>query len=1246
MQRVFKLAPNYEKAKVLLGHKLHSSQAIYALGKKRFIEKVAGALITEEEAKKIYNKAEKSYAVALAIFGEVKSLEHGSALKVLPDIEKTYNNLKHSTMKDFPDWKTLFTSPDICECEHCRSVYGPASYLTDILNFLDKRGSTTPGVSARKILFDRRPDIGEIDLNCDNSEVAIPYADLVSEILEDALVDTSVIVSNAIEPLLVEGSLNATVVTEFSTHNLEVAVDALVTIGIAGLQWFIRDSLYTYKIDKSGGQLRVKLTHQTHGNTVELKALPEYINYAAYDTILKTVLHPISLPFDLSWEETRAYLDKLGINRVAWMETFRNQTTVTPTDVEIAAEFLELSSSDENIIVSANPAAQSTFWGGLIGLEKVSVFLQRSQLEYPQLLDLLKLTFINPLTDSKILHLDTTCDTEQKTISNLDANKLDRINRFLRLWRKTGWQMWELDAAIMSTALGSGALSAPLLVKLKTFIELRVQLKLSVEELLAYYGDISIEGDQSLYKILFRNKILLNPLPDAFKVEWVTKVPFVAPVPPAPPDRTITLQLKALAAVLKLKEEEAILIQSRSLTDNDLSLTNISTFYRIASLIRKQKISAKEFYLLLDILNTGAAFNVFQSLEKTAEFIEIVELIKFAKSSIYELGYLLLQRDEGAKQLMVAEQKIINFITTGRDELQKVKDDLYSITGLPDEIAKALIGKISSVDEDAANTTTQVFNGTYTGTIIQRDTFLDTFYLPLIATASIKTKLNARDTATLADKPQKTNEAYDELNKLLKDFFQTTTSRQVIYILHADQFKLTEEVSTLILNQVMLQGTAVPLLNHWLDATLLAKDASGNYTTAITPVNFPNLFSSYRLIEKISLLQTKLPFDTSIVELLISHAADFGVLAFNELPLTAPVLNANFDKWKSYVELHQFSSSYPDNENGNLSDVLRKALPLADTEVNFLAALAAYTGWDVNELTGLKTQLGLVFPSDYRIPKTYLALDAGMNLMVTAAIQASQIALIINPSPVANDAMNVKQLVKSKYDNQQWLNTSTNIQNVMRDKKRDALIAYYTHHTVNGNTFHDSNELYNYFLLDVEMGAKEVTTRVLQAYLSVQLFVQRCLMNIEAEVDAVVTNDDDGWLQWPWMKNYRVWEANRKVFLYPENWIEPELRLDKSSFFKEMENDLMQNEINQANVENAYLSYLEKLDNVARLDVCGYYYDHETYTLHVFGRTYDDPHIYYYRTFVEDRYWTPWEKVDLEINATQLIPIVINRRIY
>jgi len=30
---------------------------------------------------------------------------------------------------------------------------------------------------------------------------------------------------------------------------------------------------------------------------------------------------------------------------------------------------------------------------------------------------------------------------------------------------------------------------------------------------------------------------------------------------------------------------------------------------------------------------------------------------------------------------------------------------------------------------------------------------------------------------------------------------------------------------------------------------------------------------------------------------------------------------------------------------------------------------------------------------------------------------------------------------------------------------------------------------------------------------------------------------------WNWLKNYRVWDANRKIFVYPENWIEPDERV-------------------------------------------------------------------------------------------------------
>ncbi|WP_205513239.1 neuraminidase-like domain-containing protein [Longitalea arenae] len=1242
IQRVFKLAPDYETSKALLEENITSSQSVYKLGKKQFTEKVA-AKIPKEKAREIYKKAERSYAASLAIIGELKSLQTGSGLAVLPNVYEAYEALE---MTELPDLKTLFFSTDNFECKDCKNIYSPAAYLTDLIKYLDKRGSTTPMQSAKKVLFKRRPDIGEIDLNCENSNTAIPYIDLVCEVLEDTLSFTTVILNPAIEAQLTEGLIHPAVFTELKAKNQDIDAKAAVTLGNA-TSWFIRDSLHTYKIEKKAGQLELSLVKQTHGTAAERNAIPEYINYTVYDTILKTQKYPHTLPFDLSWEESRSYLDKLGINRASWMESFQNKSGPAPTNIQIAGEFLGISPTERLLITTADAAGQASCWDGLANIDVVAVFLAKSGLEYTQLLTLLEQRFINPAYDSKVVHNDATADLNNKNISNLDNNKLDRIHRFLRLWRKTGWQMWELDMVLMNSRIGNTVLDEAFLIKLQHFMKLKTAMNKPVQDLVAWYGDLSISGAKPLYNALFQNKVILNPLPDAFKVALVTENPFPNPAPPAADGslRTITAQLKSLAAVLKLKEEEALQIQAKSAAADLLSLSNISTFYRIASLTRKLRISTAEYYLLLQILNTGAAFDVFADPAATSQFIELVSIIRASRFSIYELAYLLLQVNEGPRAFIPTTEIITAFITRGRDVLQKLKDDLHSLTGLPDEKAKALIGKIASVDETAANDTIQIFNGTYTGTQAARNTFLDTVYGSMINTTTLKTALNTRDGAPALDRDQRTLEAYQTFVDLLLAFLATDLSKQALYQLHEDQFKLAADINQLVLDTVHLPGLTDPLLSYWFDKDLLAKDNNGHYINTIDVANFPELFQSYQLLKKIALLQAKLPFKVEVIQLLITNAGDFGVLRFDELPVAPGTLNSHFNKWKSYVQLNQFAANYPDTESGTLVAALQKLLPVVDTEANFLQALANLTLWDPNELTELKTRIGLTYPADYLKTETYLRLDGCMNLLVTAGIQAAQIPLVINPAPIAADAIGVKQLVKSKYENEQWLNTSANIQAVIRERKRDALVTYFTHHTVNGNTFADADALFSYYLLDTEMGSKEVTTRILQANLSIQLFVQRCLMSLEAEIVADAA-EDDGWEQWDWMKYYQVWAANRKVFITPENWIEPELRLDKSSFFQELENDLMQNEVNKQNVENAYLSYLEKLDNVARLDVSGFYYEEDTYTLHVFARTYDDPHIYYYRKWVEDRYWTPWEKVDLEINATHVIPVVINRRLY
>src|SRR5438477_4893169 len=128
-----------------------------------------------------------------------------------------------------------------------------------------------------------------------------------------------------------------------------------------------------------------------------------------------------------------------------------------------------------------------------------------------------------------------------------------------------------------------------------------------------------------------------------------------------------------------------------------------------------------------------------------------------------------------------------------------------------------------------------------------------------------------------------------------------------------------------------------------------------------------------------------------------------------------------------------------------------------------------------------------------------------------------------------------------------------------------------------------ADKLFEYFLMDVQMEPCMQTSSIRHALSSVQLFIERCLMNLEPRVSSAAINAK----QWEWMKRYRVWEANRKVFLFPENWLEPELRDDKSPFFKEIESELLQSDITEDTATSALLNYMTKLHDVAKLEPCG-----------------------------------------------------------
>jgi hypothetical protein len=336
---------------------------------------------------------------------------------------------------------------------------------------------------------------------------------------------------------------------------------------------------------------------------------------------------------------------------------------------------------------------------------------------------------------------------------------------------------------------------------------------------------------------------------------------------------------------------------------------------------------------------------------------------------------------------------------------------------------------------------------------------------------------------------------------------------------------------------------------------------------------------------------------------------------------------------------------------------LRNALPTRETRlIDVLTAgdetmarerLSALSGWDSDTFAGLTFE-------QLRTVSALAKLRQQLSLSKRLGVDPDQLSQWTTQPPDAAQVRQIQQVVKAKYDEERWLEVARPLQDQLRERRRDALVAFLLGRAEQWlpeetmaelerqGRLPEATMLYDRLLIDVEMNACQLTSRIKQASAVVQLFIQRCLMGLEGDNTIAPRQARE----WQWMKNYRVWEANRKVFLYPENWIEPDLRDDKTPLFIELENALLQQDVTQENVETAVIRYLEQLNDVAKLEIVGMYVEQEEVdTLHVFGRTNGIPHRYYYRRRVRE-IWTPWEKVELDIEGDHLIPVIWNRRLY
>ncbi len=1180
LQRVARVAPKGQDEAVVGGLLTKGYGSAFSITRKSrdsFVRHTAEEFGSESIAADVYRNAQFQTSRTLGAY----SLLHPS---LSDPLAKAIGGISDKVSSD-ATWSSLFGNVDFCSCEHCGSIYSPASYLVDLLAWLDSHESG--GKTAFDRLDARRPDIKRIQLSCDNTNTVLPYVDLVNEILEDRILSLPTVDGTAVP-------------------------DA------------------------------------TTATTDEILADPEYMHPEVYDDHLAKEVYPWLLPFDLWGELGRVYFEHLGVRRSDLMETLARKNT--PSLVGISAERLRLSMRQWRILTGAERHPVWAYWGYRseapkgtnfkIDLAVVSNFLTRGDLEYDDLLDLLHSRFANP---RNITIVGDGCNTDDMTLQTLDDDTdLERMNSFLRLWRNRGWSLLDTDKALH--ALNRVSIDDATLHALADLDRLQDLTKAPLLDVLCWWSVIDTFEDRpekdepikSLYQRVFLNRAV-----DAAAEQ--PDFPLALDLSHTALSHTVSWdEVRAiLGAALRIDDAELSLLvddtldgipnEQRVVSGTNATLEDLSALYRNVSLARAVKLTVSDLLGVLSL--TGINPFKVEDTAATVRLIEAVDDIRASGFSLDELHYLHEHDAEAETRVGVTDEAISQTLVEIRDGLAAIENEFVVAADPNGEITARYFAVI--LDDVAASA---VITALQTEADATNHTELAQILVDNLG------GLFTFDAEALIARP--VEQRFDELLPHLVSYLKETESDAlVIEKLSTFTGRGLDSIEDLLSFRVsmIIDGTQVPASTGLRESPYTLTE-----TVEITIDDDPEAFAALRRIYKASLVLTKLGIDIDEQVSLFDVGVRNGLLNPVLLPTQPqPIAPGSWDTWTRLVDLFSLRRGLPGGEPSlvELLQMLDSDEDPTVAEDNFLNELAARTTWMREDIDTLVAAFGFQFPKDWRDGQAMEKLVDAFALIRRAGVSALQADTWAVANIDAAQAEALRLAAKSKHDEAQWPAIARGLRDPVREKQRAALVAYLMGKVAD---YSDENDLYDDLLIDVEMDPCMLTSRIKQAISSVQLFVQRAFLNLEAKVEFTRTDRD----QWEWMKNYRVWEANRKIFLYPENWIEPELRSTKSELFEQFENALLQGEVTEESVENAYTEYLEGLLKIARVEVMGMYHQFEKDEdgtidiLHVVARTKSNPHEYYYRQWVDQREWTPWEKLDADIDANHIVLALSDRRLY
>ncbi|MHB9147286.1 MAG: Tc toxin subunit A-related protein [Candidatus Amoebophilus sp.] len=460
---------------------------------------------------------------------------------------------------------------------------------------------------------------------------------------------------------------------------------------------------------------------------------------------------------------------------------------------------------------------------------------------------------------------------------------------------------------------------------------------------------------------------------------------------------------------------------------------------------------------------------------------------------------------------------------------------------------------------------------------------------------------------------------------------------------------------------------AVPLLQR-----LLAKPAKRWSKDQLLQAKNQDVAKRLQLLQQYATLIKSLALSPAEAQSIVEHPECFGI-KYNQGNEKLPLPQFTLANIQTLYQFKQLVQGFQDTQNNLLN-----YLALASTSKDFQTIakeLAQVTQWDADQIQFLLQKLWPSNSTDFSTYATvggvgqlqsYFSLTQQLNLDIASLWQLANTVTFTTVTSTT-DYPTYQSLadalwagLQKQYQNQP--NQLSVVQGKIDEAKRNVLLSLVINQLRIQNKLIISTtarDVYEYLLIDVEVSGIVQTSYIKEAISAVQLYIYRCYNSLEADI--TVEEELNTW--WPWLEHYRVWQANREVFLYPENYIQPELRTNKSPQFIQLENDLQQSNLTASVVDTAVKAYLNGFAEVATLQIVGsYLYAQDAsippnqQILYLVGRTNTKAYAYYYRTAIFNfdqgsktyiaTQWNPWITIDLQIKSTLVSPVYAFNKLF